>query len=71
MAKTLSDQLRDAIDECGVSRYRLSRETGVSEAQLCRFMAGEGLSVKSIDILGEYLGLKLTIQRKPRKRAGR
>jgi len=51
MAKSLSDQLRREIDKCGMSRYRLSRETGVSDAQLCRFMAGEGLSVKSIDLM--------------------
>ncbi len=70
MAKTLSDQLRDVIDDCGMSRYRLSRKTGVSEAQLCRFMAGEGLSVKSIDKIGECLGLNITTpkQRKRKRR---
>jgi len=66
--KRFSDQLREAIERSGISRYRISREAGVSEGQLCRFMAGEGLSLRSIDALAEYLGLELTARAKQQKK---
>jgi plasmid maintenance system antidote protein VapI len=65
--KPLSEQLRDAVRKADVSRYRISQETGITEGQLCRFVHGEsGLTLDTIDILAEYLGLEL-VQRK-RKR---
>ena len=66
---SFSDELRRAIENCGTSRYRLALETGISQAQLCRFMAGEGLGMASIDILFTYLNLELRPRRKaPRKK---
>lgn len=64
--KKLSDQLRDAIEAADVSRYRLAKETGVSETSLSRFVAGErGISVDAMDAIGQYLGLSIT---RPKKR---
>lgn len=73
MAKepTFSDQLREAIDTCGKSRYRLAQETGVSQAQLCRFMAGQGLGMANIDSLCRHLGLELRPRRKASRRKGK
>jgi len=65
--KSFSDQLREAIERSGVSRYRIAREADVDEGQLCRFMAGEGLSLRSIDALAEYLGLDLIARPKQKK----
>jgi len=63
----MSDQIRAAIDSCGVTRYRISKETGIAESALSRFMAGErGLSMKALDVLADYLGLDVVMRRKRR-----
>lgn len=65
--KTFTDQIRDALRQCGISRYRISREAEVSEGQMCRFLAGAGLSMESLDKLAEYLGLEVTITKREAK----
>jgi len=61
---TLSDQLRRAIQQCTLSRYRIAKETGVSQSVLSLFCSGQrGLSLKAIDALVRLLDLDL----KPRK----
>ena len=56
----LSDQLRRAIDSAPMTRYRISKDLGISEATLSRFMSGErGLTLKVVDALANYLGLRL------------
>jgi len=63
--KTLSQQLREAITESGVSRYRISKETGVSEAALSKFILGHrGISVKAMDAVGAFLRLTITTRTK-------
>jgi transcriptional regulator with XRE-family HTH domain len=66
MAKKLTDQLRRAIDESGVTRYRIAKETGISEATLSKFYLGQrGLSMEALNALGAYLGLRIVMDRKP------
>jgi transcriptional regulator with XRE-family HTH domain len=61
----MSDQIRSAIDSCGITRYRISKETGISESALSRFMTGErGLSMTALDALADYLGLDVVMRRK-------
>lgn len=63
--KKLSDQLREAIESAGVSRYEIAKQTGVSETTLCRFVSGErGISVDAMDAIGQYLGLSIVSQKK-------
>ncbi len=74
--KLLSEQLRDAILSADVSRYRIAKETGLTEALLSRFINGvAGLGQESIDKIGKYLGLRLDKSEKPKatkmKRKGR
>lgn len=55
-----SDQLRRAIETCGHTRYRISQETGISEAVLSRFVNSRvGLSMDTIDTLIDHLNLRL------------
>ena len=69
--KRLSDQLRDAIKSCGKTRYRIWQETGISQEVLSRFVNMKGgLSMRAVDKIGEYLGLKITFERRPRKQKG-
>ncbi len=60
----LSEQVRQAIDACGKTRYQISKDTGIDQATLCRFMGGKGgLSIPILDRLGEYLGLRIVADR--------
>ncbi len=62
----LSDQVRTAIETCGKTRYRISKDTGILEATLSRFMSEDrGLRMRALDILAEYLDLDLTMAGKP------
>jgi transcriptional regulator with XRE-family HTH domain len=73
----LTDQLRAAIDRSGMSRYRICKLAGLSEATMSRFMAGKGgLSMDVLDRLGEVLDLRLgagasTSERKGRRENGK
>jgi transcriptional regulator with XRE-family HTH domain len=56
----LSEQVRRAIDNCGHSRYRISKATGIDDSTLSRFMTRErGLPMKTLDRLAEYLDLNI------------
>jgi cyanate lyase len=68
---TLTEQLREAIETAGVTRYEIAKQTGVGQAALSKFVLGQrGLSNKAMDAVGEYLGLAICKQRKPRKKQG-
>jgi transcriptional regulator with XRE-family HTH domain len=63
-------QSKQAIATSGQSRYRIAQETGVPESALSRLMSGErGLSVESIEILADYLGLEIIVRPKRRQRS--
>lgn len=56
----VSDQLRKIIDGGELTRYRLSKLTGIGESALSKFMAGErGLSMKALDKIGAVLDLEV------------
>ncbi len=66
----LSDQIRRAVDNCGQTRYRISKETGIDASTLSRFASRErGLPMNTLDRLADYLDLNITVGRgrKPRK----
>jgi transcriptional regulator with XRE-family HTH domain len=63
-----SDQLRQAIDGCGLTRYAIAKATGIAESTLSRFMSGErGLPMKTLDRLAECLGLEIVLRPKRKK----
>lgn len=56
----LSDQIRQAIDASGMSRYRICKMTAIPQSTMSRFMAGKlGLSMSLLDRLGEALDLRI------------
>ena len=72
MVKTISQQLREAIDASGMSRYRICKEIDLPESTMSHFMAGHcGLQLSTIDRLGELLGLKIVAETKPKTNKGR
>ena len=63
----LSDQIRAVIESSGVTRYRISKQTGIAESVLSRFMHGRaGLQMDTLDTLGEFLELEIVQRRKKR-----
>jgi transcriptional regulator with XRE-family HTH domain len=62
----LTDQLRQAIDDSGLTRYRIAKETGISESALAQFYNGHrGLSMQALNALGACLQLTILLGRKP------
>jgi len=59
--KKFSDQIRQAVDDSGITRYRIWKDTGLSESMLSRFMSGDrGLSMTALDALAKYLDLHVS-----------
>jgi cyanate lyase len=66
----LSDQIRRAVDASGLSRYRISKQIGVAESTMSRFMSEQGgLSMDNVDTLADLLDLNITVCKstKPKK----
>jgi len=67
----LSDEIRQAVDSCGQTRYAISKATGIGQDTLSRFMSGQrGLPMKTLDRLADYLGLHIATE-KPGQRKGK
>jgi len=61
----LSEQIRRAIESCGKTRYRIAKETGISESMLSCFMHGTAnLSMDALDRLAEYIGLTVALKKR-------
>ena len=70
--KLLTDQLRQAIDDSGLTRYQIAKETGIDESALAKFYNGHrGLSMEALNALGELLQLKITLGRKAGPKKGK
>ena len=66
----LSDQMRQTVDDSGMSRYAICKAIGMDQSIMSRFMSGKGgLSMENIDALAEVLGLELTPSKKTQKKA--
>jgi plasmid maintenance system antidote protein VapI len=65
---TVTETLRHALENCGESRYAVSKATGIPNSTLWRFVTeGRALRGENIDILSAYLGLELRPVRRTRK----
>ena len=72
--RPLTEQLRQAMETCGETRYAIAKATGIDQSVLSRFASGErGLSMEALDTLGRYLGLELVAKRrsKAKRKKGR
>jgi plasmid maintenance system antidote protein VapI len=62
---TMSDILKQTIERSGLTVYKISKETGVSESSLLRFMREEtSLRLDMADRLATFFGLRLTLDPK-------
>ena len=70
--KTVSEQLREAIDAAPISRRQICLRLGIDESQFSRYMNHKaGLSMEGIDAVAAFLGLELRPIQKPRVKKGR
>lgn len=59
--------IRNEIQGSGKSRYRIWKESGVSEEQLCRLMQGRTLTAETLGVLLDFFGFKLVRGKRRRK----
>ena len=60
----LSEQIRQVIADSELSRYEIAKRTGIDESALAKFYNGHrGLSLASLDRLGELLRLKIVFEK--------
>jgi transcriptional regulator with XRE-family HTH domain len=70
--KPLSDQIRDAVNDSGMSRYRLCKTIGLSQAAMSRFMSGKtGLEMATLDRLADALGLVVSVRARSKEKASK
>ena len=60
------ETIRKHIKACGKTRYRIAKDTGIGEDQLCRLMQGKTCTVETADKLLKYFGLGLKPKTKKR-----
>jgi transcriptional regulator with XRE-family HTH domain len=67
-----SNQLRRAIETCGLTRYRIWQLTGIDQTTLSEFVNGKaGLSMKALDTLADLLDLNVTAGKSPAASKGK
>lgn len=56
----LSEQIRRAVEESGLSRFRICKATGIDQAAMSRFMnRTRGLQMDNLDALADVLRLDI------------
>lgn len=59
-----SDQIRQAIDVSGLSRYEICKRMEFSESVMSKFMAGKsGLKIRTLDKLADVIGMSVVSSR--------
>jgi plasmid maintenance system antidote protein VapI len=65
MSDSVSDALRRALKTSESSRYAISKETGITESTLSRFLHGQAtITLETADRLAHILGLQLVPKKK-------
>jgi transcriptional regulator with XRE-family HTH domain len=61
--RPLSDQIRAAVDDSGMSRYAICKAIGLNQGAMSRFMSGKsGISLGALDRLAELLNLSIVAE---------
>ena len=64
----LSEQIRRAVNESGISAKELCRETGIDKAAMSRFRAGKvGLTMENLDKVAAVIGLRIVVDERETK----
>ena len=66
---TVSEQVRRAIKDSGMTRYEIAKRSGVSQSTLSRFVLGTAsITLDRLDVLAPLLGLTLIARGKRGKK---
>lgn len=58
----ISEQVRRAVNESGLSRYRICKTGGIDQAAMSRFMSGKmEIKIGTLDALADVLGLEIVV----------
>jgi ribosome-binding protein aMBF1 (putative translation factor) len=61
LVMSIDQQLREAIDKSGLTRYRIAKDAGVEYDVLRRYLDdGRDLRLSNVEKLAAYFGMKLT-----------
>ena len=64
----MTDQVRRAIQDCGLTQAELARRTGLTRGALSRFMSGErDMTLRTLSLIAEEIGVALVYKRPKRK----
>jgi plasmid maintenance system antidote protein VapI len=64
---TLQDQFRQAIEDSGLSLYRIAKDSGIAYQVLHRFARGErDLTLETATRLANFFGMRLTRPKRPK-----
>ncbi len=66
----IAEQIRQAITKGDKSRAQISRETGVDQGQLSRFMDGQNIRTAALEAIARSLGLEIVVRPARRQRKG-
>lgn len=66
LCDSLSDQLRQAVRDDGRTQYAIAKATKnkVSRFRICRFLKGDGILLKNVDILLKALDLEIVLKKR-------
>jgi plasmid maintenance system antidote protein VapI len=57
----IGEMLKQKIIACGISRYKISSDTGIEQAALSRLVHGKRtITLETAEILLNYFGFKIT-----------
>ena len=66
----ITERIQEAIRSGGMSRYAISKATGIDQGLLCRFLKGQSsLSFETADKVLDALGMEVVIR--PRRITGK
>jgi predicted transcriptional regulator len=66
--ETLTEQLVQAIEESGLTRYRIAKGAGIDYYSLARFLdEGRDIQLSTVQKLAEYFGMRFTKPKTPKK----
>ena len=67
---SLNDELREAMERDGRTRYALSKVTGIPASVLHRFVHGDGLNIQTVEKLADALGYDLRLVKRSKSSKG-
>lgn len=66
---TITDRLRQAIEDSGETLYRVAKDSGLNYAVVHSFARGGEIKMSTADKLADYFGLELRPRRTSRRRS--